>query len=154
ERDLREVYEGRLFYGKDAFEGLHTMDRLAEARRTGEWDPDFGRAPGGRDLPPRRSQQVDEDVEVPARAPEVATDNEVFTPPFLGARLVKGVPLDDVAEYLNETALFRNQWGYRPEKGEDDAAFKERIRPELRALLAEVRSADLLVPQVAYGYFP
>ena len=24
ERDLREVYEGRLFYGKDAFEGLHT----------------------------------------------------------------------------------------------------------------------------------
>ena len=26
ERDLREVYDGRLFYGKDAFEGLHTMD--------------------------------------------------------------------------------------------------------------------------------
>ena len=30
ERDLREVYEGRLFYGKDAFEGLRVMDRLGE----------------------------------------------------------------------------------------------------------------------------
>src|SRR5207248_9092078 len=27
ERDLRQVYEGRLFYGKDAFEGLRTMER-------------------------------------------------------------------------------------------------------------------------------
>ena len=33
ERDLREVYEGRLFYGKDAFEGLHVMDRLGEIKR-------------------------------------------------------------------------------------------------------------------------
>ena len=35
ERDLREVYEGRLFYGKDAFEGLHVMDRIGchQARR-------------------------------------------------------------------------------------------------------------------------
>src|SRR4029450_1164235 len=28
ERDLRDVYDGRVFYGKDAFEGLHVMDRL------------------------------------------------------------------------------------------------------------------------------
>ena len=34
ERDLREVYEGRLFYGRDAFEGLRTMDRLVELKRT------------------------------------------------------------------------------------------------------------------------
>jgi 5-methyltetrahydrofolate--homocysteine methyltransferase len=47
ERDLREVYEGRVFYGKDAFEGLHVMDRLGEIRR-GADDPDFGRVPSGR----------------------------------------------------------------------------------------------------------
>src|SRR5262249_22144650 len=53
ERDLREVYEGRLFYGKDAFEGLHTMDALMEGKRSGVLDPEFGRATGGRDLPAR-----------------------------------------------------------------------------------------------------
>ncbi len=42
ERDLREVYEGRLFYGRDAFEGLRTMERLMELKRTGDEDPDFG----------------------------------------------------------------------------------------------------------------
>ena len=48
ERDLRADYKGRLFYGKDAFEGLRTMDRLMELARSGEDDPAFGRAPGGR----------------------------------------------------------------------------------------------------------
>jgi 5-methyltetrahydrofolate--homocysteine methyltransferase len=154
ERDLRSIYEGKLFYGKDAFEGLHTMDRIGELKRSGETDPDWGRVLGGRDLPPRKSQQVVPDVELPERSPEVASDNEVFKPPFLGSRIVKGISLDEIAAYINETALFRNQWQYRPEKGEADQDFKDRIRPELRALLAHVRSEDLLVPQVAYGYFP
>jgi 5-methyltetrahydrofolate--homocysteine methyltransferase len=154
ERDLREVYDGRVFYGKDAFEGLHTMDLLVEAKRTGNWDPAWGRELGGRNLPPRRSQQAVEAVEVPSRSPQVAIDNEVFKPPFLGSRVVKGIALDEIATYVNETALFRNQWQYRPEAGENDTDFKDRIRPELRAILAEVKAADLLVPQVVYGYFP
>src|SRR5678815_994277 len=42
ERDLREIYEGRLFYGKDAFEGLRVMDRLGELKRSGEDDALWG----------------------------------------------------------------------------------------------------------------
>ena len=42
ERDLRQVYKGRLFYGKDAFEGLRTLDRVMELSRGGEDDPSFG----------------------------------------------------------------------------------------------------------------
>ncbi len=64
ERDLREVYDGRLFYGKDAFEGLRTMDTLMEGKRSGALDPDFGRAPGGRDLPARSSEPA-EAIDVP-----------------------------------------------------------------------------------------
>jgi len=155
ERDLRQVYEGRLFYGKDAFEGLRTMDRLMELRKTGEDDPDFGRALGGRNLPPRASQAAkgEEAGEIPARSPEVVTDNPVFVPPFLGPRVAKGIPLDDIAAYLNKTALFRNQWGYRPEAGENDDEFKERVSAVLRAELDKAKAKDLLIPQVAYGYF-
>jgi 5-methyltetrahydrofolate--homocysteine methyltransferase len=159
ERDLRDVYEGRLFYGKDAFEGLRTMDRLVEMKKTGEDDPAFGREQGGRKLPPRKSQMPVEEVDIPARSPEVAADNPVFTPPFLGSRVAKGIPLDDIAAYLNLTALFRNQWQYRPLKGDDgqatesDADFKERISAELREELDKAKAKDLLVPQVAYGYY-
>ena len=157
ERDLREVYEGRLFYGKDAFEGLAVMDRLGELRRTGEDDPDFGRVPGGRDIPRREKVAVDPST-IPARGPEVEADNPIFVPPFVGSKVVKGIALDDIAAYINETALFRNQWQFRPEAGADgtpetDERFKDRIRPTLRALLADCKAEDLLVPQIVYGYF-
>jgi len=158
ERDLREVYDGRVFYGKDAFEGLSVMDRLAEMKRTGEDDPDFGRVTGGRNIAAKVKVDVDPST-IPARSPAVATDEHVPTPPFLGSRVIKGIALDDIATYINETALFRNQWQFRPEKradgtSETDAEFKDRIRPSLRAQLSEAKADDLLVPQVVYGYFP
>ena len=153
ERDLREVYEGRVFYGKDAFEGLHTMDRLVELKRSGADDPEFGRAPGGRDIPRRAPKEAVDPSSLPARSPSVETDNPVFVPPFVGSKVVKGVPIDDIATYLNETALFRNQWGFRPEGGETDDEFKARVRPLLRSKLADAKAAGVLVPQVVYGYF-
>jgi len=157
ERDLRAVYQGRLFYGRDAFEGLRTMDQLVALRRSGgdRQDPDFGRTPGGRNLPPRQSQQraaIDPST-VPQRSPEVAADNLVYQPPFVGSQVAKGVALDDISAYLNETALFRNQWGFRPEAGEDDKAFKDRVRAILRSQLDQARATGVLVPQVAWGYF-
>jgi 5-methyltetrahydrofolate--homocysteine methyltransferase len=158
ERDLRSVYDGRVFYGKDAFEGLRVMDRLGEIRRTGVDDPAYGRELGGRDLPPRVKEDVDLST-IPPRSPEVETDNPVFVPPFLGSKLVRGLALDDIAGYINETALFRNQWQFRPEKpgpdgvAETDDEFKARIRPILREQLANAKAEGLLVPQVVYGYF-
>ncbi|MBV9660735.1 MAG: methionine synthase [Acidimicrobiales bacterium] len=163
ERDLRSEYEGRLFYGKDAFEGLHTMDRLMEMKRSGEDDADFGRVPEGREgARPRatRTMAVSADPEgtgpeLPRRSPTVATDNQVFTPPFLGSRIERGISLDDIAAYLNETALFRGQWGYRPDKSrsESDDEFRQRVRGVLRERLSEARTSGVLQPAVAYGFF-
>jgi 5-methyltetrahydrofolate--homocysteine methyltransferase len=170
ERDLRQVYKGRVFYGKDAFEGLRTMETLIEGKKSGQLDPEFGRALGGRNLPPRKSEREaaaraageGDGLVVPARS-DVATDNPVFKPPFLGSQVAKGVPLDGIAEYLNETALFRNQWQFRPQPGargvpgsavESDAEFKTRTRAVLREELRKVKEEGSLVPSVAWGYFP
>ena len=158
ERDLREIYEGRLFYGRDAFEGLSTLDSLMGMKRSGEWDPDFGRVPTGRELPERSDVADATPAELPRRSPDVATDNEVFTPPFLGSRVVKGTGLDEIAEYVNETALYRNQWQFRPQKDESgkpesDDEFKARIRATFREQLAAAKASGVLVPQVVYGYF-
>jgi len=152
EHDLREVYEGRLFYGKDAFEGLRTMDRLMELKKSGVDDPEWGREITATARSTRTAPEIDESS-IPSRSPEVETDNQIFVPPFLGSRVVKGIAIDDVASYLNETALFRNQWQYRPEKGENDEQFKGRIRAVLREELDKARASGVLVPQVVYGYF-
>jgi 5-methyltetrahydrofolate--homocysteine methyltransferase len=134
------------------------MDTLLEGKRTGVLDPDFGRALEGRVLPPRKSErEKDEPADLPARS-DVAADVPVFTPPFLGARVAKGISIDDIASHINETALFRNQWQFRPEKRdngpESDAEFKDRIRSVLRDQLDRAKAEGLLVPAVAWGYFP
>jgi 5-methyltetrahydrofolate--homocysteine methyltransferase len=166
ERDLRDVYEGRVFYGKDAFEGLHVMDRLGAIRRGAEADdPDWGRVASESRVPSRASLGLAEkgsggdEGDVPSRSPDVVADNPVFVPPFLGSRIVKGLSIDQIAGYLNETALFRNQWQFRPDAKpgggtESDEEFKARIRPTLRDELAKAKADGLLVPQVVYGYFP
>jgi 5-methyltetrahydrofolate--homocysteine methyltransferase len=163
ERDLREVYDGRLFYGKDAFEGLHVMDRLKAMERgeTSGDDADWGLVPvdstielRGRFATGGTGGAGDAPADLPARSPVVTTTNPVPTPPFLGSRVVKGIAIDEIADYVNETALFRNQWQFRPQAGESDEDFKARIRPTLREQLAIAKTGGLLVPQVVYGYFP
>src|ERR1700678_2681726 len=107
ERDLREIYEGRLFYGIDA--------------------PLFGRELSKSKVQRRfREASTIVDPSIPSRSPDVEIDNPLFSPPFLGSRVAKGMSIDEISEFLNLTALFRNQWGYRPENGEDDTSFKER----------------------------
>ncbi len=142
EGDLRSIYPGPLYYGKDAFAGLEAMGRIV----AGEPPPP--------PVEPRARRVSEAPSSLPRRSPAVRTDNQVFTPPFLGARVVKGIPLDDIVPYLNLTALYRNQWQFRPEKGESDAEFKERLRPLLREQLTKARADDLLAPAVVYGYFP
>jgi 5-methyltetrahydrofolate--homocysteine methyltransferase len=147
ERDLRQVYDGR----------LHTMDQLMDGKRSGGLDPDFGRVLGGRVLPPRRSEMEAERAEAAAGVrSDVAADVEVFTPPFLGSRVAKGISIDDIAGFVNETALFRNQWGFRPDKTitESDTDFKDRIRAVLREQLDEAKAEGWLVPAAVWGYFP
>jgi len=142
EADLRSRYGGPLYYGKNAFAGLDAMQRIVAGEPAPA--PEAGR---------QRHAAGDEIVAVPARSPHVETDNRIFKPPFIGSRVVRGVPLDEITPYVNLTALFRNQWQYRPESGENDREFKERLQPLLREQLARARSADLLRPQLVYGYF-
>ena len=142
EADLRSRYAGPLYYGKNAFAGLDAMQRIVAGEPAPA--PEAGR---------QRHAAPEEVVPVPARSPHVQTDNQIFKPPFIGSRVVRGVSLDEITPYVNLTALFRNQWQYRPESGENDREFKERLQPILRDQLARARSADLLRPQLVYGYF-
>ncbi|MDQ3703341.1 MAG: methionine synthase, partial [Chloroflexota bacterium] len=83
---------------------------------------------------------------VDAGRSDVAADVPVPSPPFWGSRVVRGVPIGEIAELLNLTALYRTQWGF----GRED---KEAAQAALRATLDLVRAESLLLPQVAYGYF-
>jgi 5-methyltetrahydrofolate--homocysteine methyltransferase len=88
----------------------------------------------------------------------VSLDVDVPTAPFWGTRVVKGIPIADIAKWLNKTALFRGRWQYSRRKGQSIDEYTEFLSTEvestLRELLARCVEEQLLVPSVVYGYFP
>ena len=145
EDDLATRYTGPLVYGKDAFAGLAAM----------EWISQGGAEPVSPErFLPKIDQRSEPTISAPQHAPSVTRDDPLPSPPFLGSRIAKGIELDDVARYLNTTALLRNQWQYRPHNNESNEDFTERMMPVIRREIASARAAELLHPQVVYGYFP
>jgi 5-methyltetrahydrofolate--homocysteine methyltransferase len=131
------------------------LDRLGEISKSGEDDPNFGREISERKVYRQIPGAInDAPGELMTRSPDVEQDNPIFPPPFLGSRVAKGMSIDEISDYLNLTALFRNQWGFRPENGEDDPAFKERVSATLREQLGIAKEEDLLIPQVVWGHYP
>jgi len=157
EGDLRGIYKGRVFYCRDAFAGLKVMDQLREERASGATvAKEPVRAPRVTPKGPRGPAPEAPDTSAFARS-DVATDVPVPTAPFLGeARIVKGIPVRDIAVYLNESALFRGQWQLRPTGGRQGwrRTLETEARPRLRALLDEAIAQQILRPAVVYGYFP
>lgn len=145
EDDLAERHAGPVVYGKDAFAGLDAM----------QWIAGEGSLPvAPKRFIPKVDRATPEHGPAPDRSPDISADSPIPRPPFFGSRVAKGLELDEIARYLNTTALLRNQWQYRPENGESDEDFKKRLAPEIRRALAEAKADGLLHPQVVYGYFP
>jgi 5-methyltetrahydrofolate--homocysteine methyltransferase len=88
----------------------------------------------------------------------VATDTPVPTPPFLGDRVVKGIPLAEYAAFLDERATFMGQWGLKPARGHGGPTYQDLVetegRPRLRMWMDRVQTEGLLEAGVVYGYFP
>ena len=155
EQDLAEIYQGEVRYARDAFEGLRLMDALVAV----------GRGVDGPALPELRQRRVkqrpqaDEEEELPDTRSDVAADNPVPTPPFWGSRVVKGLQLNDYAQYLDERATFMGQWGLKGARSGEGPSYEELVesegRPRLRSWLERMQTSGMLAgAAVVYGYFP
>jgi 5-methyltetrahydrofolate--homocysteine methyltransferase len=92
-----------------------------------------------------------------AQSGPVANDNPVPVPPFWGRRMVRDSPVKHLLAYINETALFVGQWGFKKQgMGDEEYArlLGEKARPVLQELERRAMEEGLLQPKVVYGYFP
>ncbi|MGQ0646349.1 MAG: methionine synthase [Gemmatimonadaceae bacterium] len=148
------AYSSGVFYCKDAFEGLETMDRLQDA----------GAREGfvSRVLDEARSDiflhsAVGKDVRAGDSGGErsaVARNEEVPRPPFFGTRVLRDIPLGEVLDLLDLDELFRLQWGGRGSGEDFKRTVLEEFEPTLARLKAEALAERWLTPQAVYGYFP
>ena len=155
EQDLGSLFDGEVRYARDAFEGLRLMDAAMAVKR-GEQGAQLP-APRERRVTAHGRLRVTEPADMPARS-DVATDNEVPTPPFTGDRVVKGIALADYATFLDERATFMGQWGLKSARGGNGPSYEELVetegRPRLRMWLERIQTEGLVEAGVVYGYFP
>ncbi len=154
-KESDDVYGPGVFYCKDAFQGLDTMDALIDdaarealVAKTREAARELREQPVVVDDGP---PVTDDSVRSAAR-----TDNPIPEPPFWGAREIE-VDLSEVYPYLDRHVLFKLHWGGRGKKGEEWRKIvegdgeDEGFAPRLERMW---RDQDYLNPRTKLGYFP
>jgi 5-methyltetrahydrofolate--homocysteine methyltransferase len=154
-RESDEVYAPGVFYCKDAFQGLDTMDALVdEEARASLVERIRAEAKQLREKPvvvDDSPPTTDDRVRSSAR-----TDVAIPAPPYWGAREVP-VDFDAVFPYLDRHVLFKLHWGGKGIKGEawrdlvEGTSEEEGFAPRLERMW---REQDYLHPRARLGYFP
>ena len=150
EEDLRKEYAGPVFYAEDAFAGLHVMadltsddDGVREQRENeGKIVKAFARGNAA------VAEITTVELTVDGRSPAVQRVKSIPQPAFWGARVFRNYNLSDVFPYLNETALFKNQWQLKTAAQADYLRMvEEKYRPILKDLEREVIERRLVRAQ-------
>ena len=159
---VRSYASGRVAYARDAFDGLHLMDRVVgngfddylaavQAKSAGK-ARNTTRTLGQADA--KAFQPVDV-IATQARRRRLTRDVPVAAPPFWGARVLEA-PAKALVPFLNERSLYQFQWGFR-KQGRTLEEFlgwaKQELRPVMKRMLALCEADKILHPQASYGYW-
>lgn len=181
ENDLIPLYKGKLFYARDAFDGLHAMDLLTQGNaKSNSGQRNFTEAKAAESeavLTVEDSEDlVGEDAKLGMEAARAKNKTDDFLKrtshtnksdvkpapfipkaPFYGSKVVEIKDLNKVFDFINETALFKGQWQYkqgRKSKEEYEKILQEEVYPKFRELKAQAIREKLLEAKLVYGYFP
>ncbi len=144
-------YQPGVFYCKDAFEGLSTMDSLMNPDKRVDLIEKTQKAADyelGRELASKRGRPRQR------RAQQVAVLDELPTPPHWGPRVVEDMPLSMVGEHLFINELYRLSWGAKNAHGEEWEQIKAEFDARLARMRKEAQAQGWLKPQGVYGYWP
>jgi len=168
EEDLKSVYKGQLYYARDAFAGLHTMDRLVGETDSNDTKKhaDAVGLENADDVEDLIGEEAKLGIRKIARKSKgdtthtvrsnISRDVPIPQAPFYGSRVVENVSLADVFSFINETALFKGQWQFKQGRmplEEYQALVKQKVRPIYQDLKERSVREKLLDPKLVYGYF-
>lgn len=158
EQDLRSLYEGRVFYAQDAFEGLHIMEKLADMIAEAPVES----ADDAEETEQIRLRSHRTDVLEPAlynfdgTMSDVEPMAEPPALPFYGARKHTKFDLFELYKYVNPVALFRGQWQFKRPEGMTNPEFTAWLAQEAEPIFRRLGRdlATVLKPAVKWGWFP
>ncbi|MBD3796780.1 MAG: methionine synthase [Campylobacterales bacterium] len=147
----RPIYDGPIFYCKDAFDGVTAMSRIEAGNFDTNLHPDV----------PVIEHKEKKEVIIPPFAELKMPDREVRvpTPPFWGRREIKLTQqqVEMAFEWINHKILFKQRWGYNA-KGLSKEAYEKQLDevvwPAYEKLKQTFLNEGLFEPTILYGYWP
>ncbi len=145
-----ELYPAGVFYCKDAFEGLATMDALVQHEERQKLLETIRREA---EIELGRQVQSDQEAAVTRRS-AISPAAHIPRPPSWGVRVVRSMPLEAVFECLFKNELFRLSWGAKNTHGEAWEELQRAYEERLEKMKREAIRTGWLKPKGVYGYFP
>ena len=134
-------YAGGVFYCKDAFDALKVLDQHQNS---------------GDDLSSRALTQAK--TEIPQSLPVINSEPisvvKIPEPPFWGHKVVDRIPLNDLFNLINHSALFRISWGVANAKGEKWEKYLRDFTERLNAMRKVLDGEPWLSASALYAYYP
>lgn len=164
EEELIPLYKGRLFYARDAFDGLHAMDEItgqksdrakAQIKSNGKQELLAEEAKIGKKIR-HLSSKTKHDTTHTKRS-NVSIDVPIPKAPFYGSKVVHVKDLNKVFAFINKTALFKGQWQFKQGRRtteEYEQFLQKEVYPKFKELKALAIRDKLLEAKLVYGYFP
>ena len=147
----RPIYDGPIYYCKDAFEGIEAMSRIEK----GDFNTDFGRKKIKEEIVKPKKEKLPmpdfKDISMPSR------DISIPTPPFWGRRVLEADLTQVAYEWINHKMLFSRAWGYSGKGMSKEEKQKQRddvLWPLYEKLKLEIEKKGLFEPTIIYGYYP
>jgi len=151
----RPIYDGPIFYCRDAFDGVVSMQRIEEG--------DLENTALAADL----VEEVDTSDRVAKKEVVIPPYEEIklpepteFTFPPIWDRIAKtgnAVDKELVFKWINHRVLFRQRWGYKRGKQNSTDFLKHEedvVKPMYEELKAELIDKNIFDPIAIYAYYP
>ncbi len=154
----RPIYDGPIFYCRDAFDGVIAMSRIEKynADPSQELDTRLAGDMATREEPKEKKEIIIppfDQIKMPDR------DIEIPTPPFWGRRVMRKSDLDleMIFDWVNKRSVIKMHWGYKSKgmsKDEYQKLLETKVYPNYERLKREFIENDLFDPAIIYGYYP
>ncbi len=156
--DGEVFYEPGVFYCKDAFEGLDTVNALVDGAAREELTArvrreafEFKTNSAQFEARAAAASAGQQDFKV-----TVSRDVNVPAPPFWGARVTptSAIPFDGMYAGMDLKTLYRLHWGARGDAAHVETLVRDDFEPRRLRLQREARDKGWLRPIAVYGFFP
>jgi 5-methyltetrahydrofolate--homocysteine methyltransferase len=156
--DGEVFYAPGVFYCKDAFEGLDTMNELIDSghrpaliEKNRREAFEFKTKSAELEVRSQESSARQRDFKV-----EVPRSDSIPAPPFWGGRVTpaSAISWEGMFAGMDLKTLYRLHWGARGSGEEYERLIRDDFEPRRLLLQREAQAEGWLEPRASYGYFP